>query len=198
MNNQDLQGLPESVVEAIERAASASADARGVRAVDELRSALGTLVELECPRHDFFLYHGYVIVTGLTLWLAEEEVVSETLRPLGLTSAPEFLARREVSEGWSVVVLHYGACETGQLVPAERVRGPFSEAAKARLLEDMRALSAHGMLHAFAHRDYDAWMVASDSGMIVLGDWAQGLKPCSPSEATKARERTGKLLDRKS
>lgn len=196
MSDNVLRGLPDRAIELILRASNTSG--QGEAPLLELSKGLHALPELENSGYSEFRYHGYEIFTGLTLGLKGEVPALEFLRTFELTCAPEYLTRFDVGDGWSVLVVRYRACTVGRLTPVEDVRGPFSNAAKVRFLDDLQALSERGLYHAYAHRAYEAWRVASDSGMIVLNGWGQGLQRCSPAEAADSRKQIERLLERKS
>jgi hypothetical protein len=181
-----MSAAPADVVALVRRLAQAPlrADARFI----EVERALCALDGLEHPTTFLHRRHGHVYQLGRTPELAAEERVLAELAPLALSIAPRVVERLEFAPGETLLVTHYAACKTGRL-EAPPKHGGLAAPARQRFLADMEALWRSGRTHAWAARGTGAWLVASDSGAIVLTGWAQALQPLPPGTPEAQRPR---------
>lgn len=129
--------------------------------------------------------------------MAEEEALKR-VRVLGLHAAPEVVRRVEIQPGEGALITRYPSCMTGQLVPVSPGAVSISPAARALFRDEMRKLGEHRLVHAYAPRGYDCWLIASDSGTLVLDRWGVALRDCSAGEVDEAMRRIDRLLQRAS
>ena len=166
--------LPAHISALLKAPASANADT-----LTEIEDRLSALPELHRFGHSVHCFHGYQIRTGLMAHLIREEQALRRVEPLGLAIAPVVVQRVELAPAEGALVMHYLACATGKLQPVE---GPVSQKAREGFMNDMHALIDAGLTHSYAPRGRDHWLVASDTGSIVLTGWGSALRPLEIGE----------------
>jgi hypothetical protein len=147
-------------------------------------NALLAIAGLEHPRRLLHRLNGYEITVGLTDTLVLDLRALRTVAPLGLGVAPELVERIELSDAETVLVTRYRACATGRLVPAEDAA--LSPAAVDRALGDLKKLHAAGFNHVWAKKGLGCWLVASDTGTLLLGQWGEALQELNPADSDSA------------
>ncbi len=190
-----LSGLPHEVADLILRA---DADPiKRPRGIEAFERALARMTELDRVSTHHYRYGGYVIQAGLTPWLTKQVRALDLLQGLGLTIAPEVVARAEVGEEEWVLVTRYRASLAVRLVPVAQVSGRFSSSVRERFMEDVRSLASRHLVHDYAYRGYESWLVAIGSGAIVLEDWGSALRPTSEADIPEVMDDFMTLLDSK-
>ena len=123
-------------------------------------------------------FAGVQVRIGSQAALTEEVQQLTKVKDLALICAPEVVELIETGPGSAALITRWLSCATGELLPAKSASTP----AKIGFAQDMKTLTRAGFLHAFAGNGLGSYLIASDTGAILLDDWGSALRQASAGE----------------